>query len=46
MVLLISQVAYMALDSGEYVVLPEALNAAFDATESLEINMRFKVEGD
>lgn len=38
--------AYMALDSGEYVVLPDALNMAFDNTESLEIQVRFKVEGD
>lgn len=37
---------YMALDSGEYVVLPDALNTAFDNTESLEIQIRFKVTGD
>ena len=37
---------YVALDSGVYMVLPDALNAAFDNTESLEIHFRFKVEGD
>ena len=37
---------YMMLDSGEYLVLPNALNMAFDNTESLEIHVRFKVEGD
>ena len=37
---------YMALDSGEYIVLPDALNTAFDNNESLEIYVRFKVEGD
>ena len=37
---------YMALDSGEYLVLPNALHTAFDNTESLEIHVRFKVEGD
>ncbi len=37
---------YMALDSGEYLVLPTELNQAFDTTQSLEINVRFKVEGD
>ncbi|MEL7002539.1 MAG: M60 family peptidase N-terminal accessory domain-containing protein, partial [Bacteroidota bacterium] len=37
---------YVQLDSGEYIVLPNTLNNAFDKTESLEINVRFKVEGD
>lgn len=37
---------YMLLDSGEYLVLPDALNTAFDKTESLEIQVRFKAEGD
>ena len=37
---------YAQLDSGEYIVLPNALNNAFDNTESLEIDVRFKVEGD
>lgn len=37
---------YVQLDSGEYIVLPNALNAAFDNTKSLEIQVRFKVEGD
>ncbi len=37
---------YMALDSGEYLVLPDALPAAVDSTTSLEILLRFKVDGD
>ncbi|MEM9326910.1 MAG: M60 family peptidase N-terminal accessory domain-containing protein [Bacteroidota bacterium] len=37
---------YVALDSGEYFILPEALSAAIDSTASLEILVRFKVEGD
>lgn len=37
---------YAALDSGEYFLLPNTLNASFDNTESLEIQIRFKVIGD
>ncbi|WP_462251771.1 M60 family peptidase N-terminal accessory domain-containing protein [Ekhidna sp.] len=37
---------YVALDSGEYFLLPSALSTAFDNTESLEIQIRFKVIGD
>lgn len=37
---------YILLDSGEYIVLPNALHQAFDKTASLEFRVRFKVEGD
>ncbi|MEM7296719.1 MAG: M60 family peptidase N-terminal accessory domain-containing protein, partial [Bacteroidota bacterium] len=37
---------YVALDSGEYFLLPNSLNTAFDNSESLEIHVRFKVIGD
>ncbi len=37
---------YVSLDTGDYLLLPNTLNAAFDASRSLEIQVRFKVEGD
>lgn len=37
---------FVALDSGEYFVLPDALYQAFDNAKSLEIDVRFMVEGN
>lgn len=38
--------AYVSMKVSDYLLLPESLSEALDTTSSLEIRLRFKVEGD